>query len=177
MAYKLAWFSLVPDFQFTLGMNTYKMPYGSPYSGNPIYNNDPNEFPTQTYSAGVQITIPIWGLFNERAVISGASYDRAAAQRNVDMVYNQSKIALETAVDTINSTVQKIQRFESRMLPLSDQAFKLALIDYSSGKIDFQTLSDTATARRQTRLSYATAVVNYLTTYATYGQLMGEELQ
>jgi cobalt-zinc-cadmium efflux system outer membrane protein len=173
-AYKLAWMSLLPDFQFTLGTSEYRMRYASPYSSVPDLANA-GQWPTRTYSAGVQITIPLWFMFNERAVISGASSDRAAAQYNVDIVYNQSKVALEAAVEKLNSTEEKIANFEKRILPLSDQAFKLALLDYSSGKVDFQTLASTATSRRQARLSYATAVVNYLSTYATYGQLIGEE--
>lgn len=176
-AYKLAWMTLLPDFQFTVGTTEYRFPWASPYSGNPANNPNQITWPTQTYMAGVQITVPLWFMFNERAVISGASSDRAAAERNVDVVYNQSKVALETAIATLHSGQQKILKFEQRVLPLSDQAFRLALIAYSAGKIDFQTLSDTAMSRRQTRLNYATAVVNYLTTYATYGQLIGEDLQ
>jgi outer membrane protein TolC len=92
------------------------------------------------------------------------------------VVYNQSKTALEVAVDTILSTKTKIENFEKHLLPLSEQSLNLALIDYSSGKIDFQTLSDTAAVRRQARLNYAQAVVTYLTQYAIYGQLIGEDL-
>jgi outer membrane protein TolC len=171
-AYQLAWMSLLPDFQFTIGRAKYLYGAASPY--NPMA---PAPYPTETYMAGVQFSVPLWFLFNEREVINGASYDRAAAQRNLDVVSNQSKVALETAVDTIHSNEQKIKKFETRILPLSDQAFNLALTDYSSGRIDFQTLSDTATSRRQARINYATAVVTYLTSYATYEQLIGEDLQ
>jgi outer membrane protein TolC len=170
-SYQLAWMSLLPDFQFTLGRAKYLYGAASPY--NPMA---PAPYPTETYMAGVQFTVPIWFLFNEREVINGASFDRAAAQRSLDVVSNQSKIALETAIDTIHSAEQKIKKFETRILPLSDQAFNLALTDYSSGRIDFQTLSDTATSRRQSRINYATAVVAYLTNYATYKQLIGEDL-
>lgn len=154
------------------------MPFASPYSGAaPVPGYSDPAWPTRTYMAGVQFTIPLWFMFNERAVIAGASYDRAAAERNVDMVNNQSKVALETAVDMLHSTRTKIEKFEKHILPLSDQSFKLALTDYSSGRIDFQTLADTATSRRQARLNYSTAVVTYLTTYATYEQLIGEDLK
>lgn len=181
-AYKLAWMSLLPDFQLTLGTTEYREPLASPYSGYggaggfPGYSGSPN-WPTRTYSAGIQFTIPLWFMFNERSVISGASYDRAAAEKSVDIVYNQSKVSLESTVDTLHSTRKKIEQFEKHILPMSDQSFKLAVTDYSSGRIGFQELADTASTRRQVRLNYATAVVNYLTNYATYAQLIGEDFQ
>jgi outer membrane protein TolC len=171
-AYDLAWMSLLPDFQITLGMTDYRQSFASPYSSSGATN-----YPTHTYSAGIQFTVPIFALFNERQVIAGASYDHAAAERNLDVVFNQSKSAIESAVDTINSTAIKIENFEKHVLPLSEQALNLALIDYSSGKADFATLAATAAARRTARLNYATAVVAYLTNYATYGQLIGEDLE
>ncbi len=174
-AHDLAWMSLLPDFQLTAGMTNYREPAASPYNSAAPWNG--TGYPTHTYQVGVQITIPLWGLLNEREVVIGAAHDHAAAEKNLAIVYNQSKTAIETTVDTINSTAQKIENFEKHMLPLSEQSLNLALIAYSSGKVDFQTLSDTATARRQTRLNYATAVVSYLTNYATYGQLIGEEIQ
>lgn len=173
-AYRLAWMSLLPDFQFTLGTTFYREKYASPYSNVPELSSG---WPTRTYMAGIQFTVPIWFLFNEREAIQGAAHDRAAAQGNLDIVYNQSKTSLETAVDTINSTSDKIENFEKHILPLAEQALKLALIDYSSGKVDFSTLAGTAAALRQSRLSYATAVVTYLTNYATYGQLVGEDFE
>ena len=174
-AYKLAWMSVLPDFQLIAGTSFYRVPSASPYSSTPDATAT-GSWPTHTYMAGVQFTVPIWFLFNERETIVGASHDRAAADANLDVVYNQSKVALETVVDAANSTAIKIDNFEKHLLPLSEQSFNLALVNYGSGKIDFQTLSDTASARRAQRQAYAQAVTGYLTNYATYGQLIGEDL-
>lgn len=171
-AYKLAWMSVLPDFQVSAGTTFYRTQSASPYSGAPALDGS---YPVHTYLFGISFTVPIWFFASEREVITGASHDRAAADRNLDVVYNQSKMTLETVVDTINSTQTKIENFEKHILPLSEQSLNLALIDYSSGKVDFQTLSDTATARRQARLNYAATVVAYLTNYATYNQLIARE--
>ncbi len=173
-AYQLAWLSLLPDFQLVAGTTYYRQPFSSPLSSVPAYQNV--NFPTHTFMVGLQFSIPIWGLLNEREVIVGASHDRAAAEANLDVVYNQSKAAMEAAIDTSNALRVKIENFEKHLLPLSEQALKIAMASYSAGKVDFQTLSDTAAARRQVRLNYATAVTSYLTNYSIYGQLIGEDL-
>jgi outer membrane protein TolC len=175
-AYSLAWMQLLPDFQLSAGINTYDDKFSSPYSGDSVTYPNGN-WPTQTYSVGVQVTVPIWGLFNERQVIKGAAYDRGAAQKALDLTYVQSKVALETSLETLRANDKKIRNFEAHILPLAEQSLRLAIIDYSTGKVDFQTLADTASARRQARINYANAVVTYLTTYSTFGQLIGEDLR
>ena len=140
--YRLAWASLLPDFQFTLGTTFYREPYGSPYSGDPAYPQNGNvTWPQRTYTVGLQFTIPIWFLFNERAAILGASEDRAAAARAVDIQLNQSRIQLSTVVHALEAAEEKIARFEERILPLTEQSFRLALTHYSSGRIDFKPLA------------------------------------
>lgn len=175
-AYRLAWMSLLPDFQVTIGTTYYRDYSASPYSGD-TDRFGTNGAPTHTYSAGLQFTVPLWFIFNEREAIVGAGHDRAAAEGNLDVVFNQSKTTLETAVDTLNSTEAKIENFEKHILPMTEQSLNLALIDYSSGKVDFPTLAGTAASLRQARLTYATAIVTYLTNYATYGQLIGEDFE
>ena len=128
-----------------------------------------------TYLIGVQVTVPLWALFNERQAINSASRDRAVAQANLDVVFNQSKVALETALENLVSLKHKIENYEKHLIPLVDQSFNLALANYSTGKTDFQTLSDTANTRRNLKRDYAAAVMNYLTNYSTYGQLIGED--
>lgn len=166
-SYKLAWMSLLPDFQLFAGTTYYDVPGASPLSGTTGEDH--------TFLIGVQVTVPIWAIFNERQAIVGASHDRAAAQANLDVVFNQSKIALETALENLTSLRHKIENYEKHLIPLVDQSFNLALTNYSTGKTDFQTLSDTANTRRNLKRDYASAVMNYLTNYSTYSQLVGED--
>ena len=169
---KLAYMSLLPDFQLAAGTTFYNVPGASPLAG--FMNNAPEA--NHTYMAQVSITIPIWGFFNEREGIIAATHDWHAAEASLDALFNQSKVALQAAVESLESLRKKIENSEQRILPLSEQSFSLALTNYSSGKIDFQTLQDTATARRGYKRDYASNLVNYLNTYTTYGQLIGEDL-
>ncbi len=167
---RLAKWSLLPDLFLTGGMTKYNFEPASPWSSKGA------GFATTTYSAGLQITIPIFGLFNERQAIRSASFDRANADANLQIALNQSRVQLKTTLETLRATEQRLENNEQHLLPLSEQALSLALINYSAGKIDFQTLVDTASSRRNIRRDYLTAVVNYLNNYATLGQLLGEEL-
>jgi len=168
-SYRLAKMSLLPDFQFSFGTTYYDVLGTSPLSTS---NPDANH----TYFAGVQITIPIWFMFDQRQTIISASHDRLAAEANVRSILNQSKVALDTANDVFHTTETKIVNFEEHVLPLIEQALNLAIINYGAGKIDFQTLSDTAANRRNTRQTYLTTIMNYLTAYSNIGQLIGEDL-
>jgi outer membrane protein TolC len=173
-AYQLAWMQLLPDFQLVAGTTFYRVPSASPLSNLP--DAATSGYPTHTYMAGVQLTLPLWFLFNEREVISGASKDRVVASANLDIQHEQSRVSLVTVVEAINGFRLKIKNYEEHMLPMAEQALNIALTSYGAGKIPFQTLSDTASARRQIRLAYAQAIVSYETNYATYGQLIGEDL-
>ena len=164
-SYKAAKLSLLPDFQVTLGETQYNYQTASPV--NPL---------TTTYLAGISMTIPIWSLFNERESISSASHDRAAANANVDSVSRLSRIALSSAMENLNSLKIKIENYEKHLLPLVEQSFNIALISYSSGKIDFQSLSDTASTRRSIKKDYYSLLVNYALSYSVLGQLLGEDL-
>jgi outer membrane protein TolC len=167
--------SLLPDFQLTAGATFYNVPTASPLSSTPDATAT-GSYPTRTFMAGLTVQIPLWFLFNEREAIVGASHDRAAADANLSVVYEQSRNALSSAVESVNANLAKIDNFRKHMLPMSEQALNIALISYGTGKIDFQALSETATNRRLIRQAYASAIVALLTGYATYGQLIGEEL-
>lgn len=167
-SYALAWMSLLPDFQFYIGTTYYNVPTASPYSGGA------SNF-THTYMAGVQITVPLWGVFNEREVINSAARDRATADANLNSQFLVSKTSFETSMQSLQAFEQKLKNYQDHLLPLADQTLELALTGYSSGKIDYQALNDSATAWRTTKNAFYAMVVNYLTTYYSVGQLTGED--
>jgi cobalt-zinc-cadmium efflux system outer membrane protein len=164
----LAWMSLLPDFQFYLGTTYYNVPGATPFS------NTTND--NHTYMVGVQLVIPIWGLLNERENIISANGELAVAEANVSSLYLQSKITLENSLQTLAATRSKLENYKLHLLPLAKQTLDLALVSYSSNKIDFQTLTGAANTWRQTRRDFYALIVSYLTTYFSVGQLIGEDL-
>ncbi len=166
---KLAWMSLLPDFQFQVGTTFYNLPGATPVNINDQQIN-------HTYLAQIQMTIPLWFLVNERESIVAASHDHAAAEANLTSVQFQSRISLETNLQTLDGLAKKIENYENRLVPLAEQSFSLALANYSIGKVDFASLSLAAINRRNSQRDYCAAVINYLITRATLGQLIGEDL-
>ncbi len=164
----LAWMGLLPDFQLTAGTTYYNIPVASPLNG--------GSGNTHTYFVGVQMTLPIWFIFNERENIVSATHDMAAAESSLTSVLNQSRTTLVATLQQIESTEKKIDNYEKHLIPLAEQSLNLALINYSAGKVDFQALSESATARLNTTRDYLATSVVYLTSYATLSQLLGEEL-
>jgi outer membrane protein TolC len=165
-----AWMTLLPDFQVTGGVSYYNLPGASP-----VINSD-GSYLNQTYMVGVSVTIPIWAMFDQREGINAASHSRMAAEAAVDSQKLQSKTNLESTLQQLSMASENIKNFEKHLLPLAEQTLNLALINYGSGKIDFQALSDSATNWRSTKTAYYALVASYLTTYYSVGQFIGEEL-
>ncbi len=160
-----AYMSLLPDFQIFGGVSYYNVPGATPVSGI-----------NQTYMAGIQLTIPIWAFFDQREGITSAVHDKATAEAALDSQLLQSKTAMESTLQSLTAFETKLKNYHEHLIPLADQTLNLALTNYSAGKIDFQALSDAASAWRTTKTAYYSMVVNYLTTYYSVGQLTGEEL-
>src|SRR5262249_13914944 len=94
-AYTLAWMALLPDFQVFEGTTYYNAPGATPYSSSTNQNH--------TYMAGIQLTIPIWGFFNEGEAIAAAAKDRANAEASLDTQFLQSKTTLETTLQNLGA--------------------------------------------------------------------------
>ena len=167
-SYTLAKMSLLPDFQLIGGTTNYNIPGATPLSNTSGHN--------KTYTVGLQMTIPLWAPVNERETINAAEHNKVAAEDNLRSLIDQSRNNLSMTIDSIHALTTKLENYEKHLLPLSERSFKLALTNYSIGKIDFQALSDTAIAKRSMQSDYNTAIANYLTAYSTYGQFIGKDL-
>jgi outer membrane protein TolC len=167
-SYKLARMSLLPDFQLIAGGTRYDVA-----SASPVIAVNPNR---TTYLVGVQMSIPLWAPVNQRETINSAEHDKNAAEQNLESLLEQSRNNLSSTIDALRAFSAKLKNYEDNLIPLARQSLKLALVNYSSGKIEFQELSDAANAKRNLERDYNAMIVNYLTTYSTYGQLIGEDL-
>lgn len=166
--YKLAKMSLLPDFQLIGGTTDYLVPGATPFSGTTNRNH--------TYMIGLQMNIPLYAPISQKETINNAEHNKHSAEANLQSIKEQSHTLLVTTTANLRILAKKLENYEKHLLPLARQSFKLALTNYGLGKIDFQTLSDTAATMRGIESDYNTAIANYLMAYSTYGQLIGEDL-
>jgi outer membrane protein TolC len=162
----LAWMGLLPNFNVGVSDNTY-FPDSPNYAAAPL---------VQTHSLFVSASLPIWFLFNESQNILANKHDSDAAQAVLDSQTGQSVTALFTAVDTLDDNATKLALFKGHLLPLSEVTLKLALINYGTGKIQFEDLAAAAAGLWNNRSAYYTLLEGYVNQYTQYGQLVGEEL-
>jgi len=167
-SYKLAKMSLLPDFQLIAGCTRYDVASASPVIG---VNSS-----RTTYLVGVQMSIPLWAPVNQRETIHSAEHDKNAAEQNLESLLDQSRNNLSSTLDALRAFSAKLKNYEEHLIPLAQQSLKLALVNYGNGKIEFQELSDAASAKRNLERDYNAMIVNYLAAYSTYGQLIGENL-
>jgi len=168
--YALAWMSLLPDYQISVASNTYNEPSFADASASPVSPID------RSYSVSLAFNFPVWFLFNETRGIAASAHDRAAAQDSLRSEEMQNKTALESALATLDNLKSKLGIYQDQLLPLSELALKMALINYGTAKIGFQDLAAAATALWSTRSTYNSLLASYASAYTNFGQLIGEDL-
>jgi cobalt-zinc-cadmium efflux system outer membrane protein len=162
----LAWMSLLPDFQVGLSDNQYHV-YSPNYASSPL---------VETRSLQFSANVPLWFLFNESQAILAADHSRDAAKAGLDSQQEQAQTALFTAVDTLENNAAKLSLYKDHLLPLSEATLKMALINYGTGKIQFQDLASAAAGLWSNRSTYYSLLAGYVGAYNQYGQLIGEDL-
>jgi len=159
----LAWMGLLPDFQVGVTDNQY-------------LDGSTGAVQSQTHSFNVSANLPIWGLFNESQAIVAADHSSNAADAALASQREQSETALFTAVDTLENNAAKLTLYKDHLLPLSEATLKMALINYGTGKIQFEDLAAAAAGLWTNRSTYYSLLAGYVGAYTQYGQLIGEEL-
>jgi len=162
----LAWMGLLPDFEVGVSDNQYH-PLNANYDSSPLM---------ETHSLNVSANLPLWFLFNESQAIVASNHSSDAAKAGLDSQKEQSETAVFTAVDALENNATKLALYKDHLLPLSETTLKLALINYGTGKIQFQDLAAAAAGLWNNRSTYYSLLAGYVSQYTQYGQLIGEEL-
>jgi hypothetical protein len=156
----------LPDFSIGVNYNQY-------YTGSIDYASSPL---IQTHSVNASASLPLWFIANESQAIVASGHNSDSAQAGLDSQREQSETALFTAVDTLEDNAAKLALYKDHLLPLSEVTLKLALINYGTGKIQFEDLAAAAAGLWGNRSAYYTLLAGYVTEYNQYGQLIGEQL-
>ena len=128
------------------------------------------------FSAGLQMSVPLWYLWNEKEGVKAAESSALAEEARLQSLKRNLLQAFEQKVSQLKAQDDKLGNYTSDLIPISEKAFHVALHNYSFGKIDYSTLTNSADSFVNSRLEYEALLTTYLITRAELEELVGGEL-
>ena len=93
-----------------------------------------------------------------------------ALRRSLDQSL-QDRLSLLEALGT------KLENYKANLIPTSERASRLALANYSYGKVDYPTLTAATQAWVNSKVEYEVILTDYLTSIAELEQTIGGDLR
>jgi outer membrane protein TolC len=157
-ALTLARMEWVPDFSVSYSLNRY-----APGSSGVSHDN----------SASVGINIPIFGWMKQREDVKSAADSLAASVSNAHAVNLQTTANATELYRTLLNALATAQLNRDYLLPLATKNYRVGLLKYESGAIDFSTLSGILGRIYGAQVGYLTAANQFLSAKIALEQMMG----
>ena len=103
----------------------------------------PNTTLLQDHTLTIGINVPIFFWLHQREDNIKAGYDLSAAREDLGSVINQTEIQVVTLYRQAQFSYRTALLYRNSQIPMAAQAFRVALVAYASGKLDFFTLIGT----------------------------------
>jgi cobalt-zinc-cadmium efflux system outer membrane protein len=127
----------------------------------------------QVYSFGVGFTVPIFFWIHQREDVTAARHSLQAARYSWDSVLNQTEATVTQLYQSAQFAYESAQEYSRALIPLADNQFRVALIAYQTGKVDFLTLSSALQNTYTSRLTYLQNANQYFAGKVALEQEMG----
>jgi cobalt-zinc-cadmium efflux system outer membrane protein len=127
-----------------------------------------------TISIGIQVPIFFW--LKQREDNSRAAYNLDAAREDLNSVVSQTAVAVTTLYRQAQFAYATAKLYRGTLIPLARQAFEVALVSYTNGRIDFVTLINTFRQHSDARVAYLQAVNQVLAQRIALEQAIGRPL-
>lgn len=151
-----------PD--FTVGLNYIQV------DGSGINSRDAGKDP---WSVSLAVSLPIWEGKNQ-ANIRAAN----ATKRSIDYAYRNREIELKSelssALAAYHDSRNRMQRYETKLIPLAEQALENSRSAYESNQVGVLELIDSERALLDLNLNYWRAAANTQQAIATINALIGD---
>ena len=164
-ALKLAKMEYLPDYSVGYTFDNYLIP-----SAGPTLNA------LQDHGWNIGFNMPVFFWIKQREDVTRAGFDLDAARDDLASIRSQSAASITTLYRSAQYAYQTAATYRESLIPLARQNFEVALIAYTSGKIDFVTLSTVLRTSYDARISYLTAANQYLSGRVALEQAIGEPL-
>lgn len=145
-AVNLAKMEYLPDFTASYIFDHYLLKSAAPA---------PNRLEDHGFQIGFNVPVFFWLKQNED--VTRARLDLKAASFDLDSLRSQTAAAVTALYRTIGLAYETAQLYRDSLTPLARQNFKVALVAYQSGKIDFTTLAAALRRSYDARVSYLEA--------------------
>ena len=165
-AVKLAQMEYLPD--YTLG---YEFDYILQPGARPL----PNVTQGNTFSIGFNVPIFFW--IHQREDVRSAQHSLQAARFSMSSVLSQTEASVTQLYQSAQFAYESAEQYRGALIPLADKEFRVALVAYQTGKVDFLTLSAALQSAYATRITYLQNANQFLAGEVALEQAMGVPIQ
>jgi outer membrane protein TolC len=164
-ALTLAKMEYLPDYSLGYTFDNYLIPSAGPTNKS-----------LQDHGWNIGFNMPVFFWIKQREDVTRAGFELDAARNDLASIRSQSAASVTTLYRSAQYAYQTAAAYRESLIPLARQDFEVALIAYTSGKIDFVTLSLALRRSYDARISYLTAANQYLAGRVALEQEIGEPL-
>jgi outer membrane protein TolC len=164
-ALKLAEMEYLPD--YTVG---YEFDYILQPGARPL----PTVSQGHTFSIGFNLPIFFW--IHQREDVHAAQHSLQAARYSMNSVLSQTEATVTQLYQSAQFAYESAQEYSGSLIPLADKNFKVSLVAYQAGKVDFLTLSSALQSAYAARVTYLQNANQFLAGEVALEQAMGTPL-
>lgn len=153
----LAWSSLLPGFSISY----FRQSLGSD-------NN--------YYGASLDISVPLWFLFDNRGQIQYASAKVNIAESELVSVKNEVYLNLTNAYNDYSNNLQQVSLYQEHILPQAEEVYRSASASYDAGEITYIEYLQARQTIISSEKNYTEALLNYYRSIFSLEEIVGQKL-
>ncbi|MGA2410243.1 MAG: TolC family protein [Candidatus Binataceae bacterium] len=134
----------------------------------------PNVTQGNTWTIGANIPIFFW--IHQREDVFSAQHSLEAARYSMNSVLSQTEATVTQLYQSAQFAYESAQVYREQLIPLADKDFKVSLVAYQTGKVDFLTLSSALQSDYASRLTYLQNANQFFAGEVALEQAMGVSL-
>jgi outer membrane protein, heavy metal efflux system len=127
-----------------------------------------------TFSIGFNLPIFFW--IHQREDVHSAQHSLQAARYSMNSVLSQTDATVTQLYQSAQFAYESALEYSGALIPLADKDFKVSLVAYQAGKVDFLTLSSALQSAYAARITYLQNANQFLAGEVALEQAMGAPL-
>jgi outer membrane protein TolC len=132
---------------------------------------------SQGHTFFVGFNLPIFFWIHQREDVHSAQHSLQAARYGMNSVLSQTEATVTQLYQSAQFAYESAQQYSGALIPLADKNFKVSLVAYQAGKVDFLTLSSALQSAYAARVTYLQNANQFLAGEVALEQAMGVSFQ